>query len=755
MGHLVLCGIRLVLVVQATQASVTGTVRDERTGLPLAGVLVTLTELGRETSTDPAGGYRLPDVPPGPYHLDMRLIGYAPRTLHAFVPRTGGLEINVSLRPHPVPLPPIEVRPRPTVAVRGMEPGDAAFPDRRVTIAAIRDHPLLAEPDAFEALAGGEVTLRPESPGGLHIRGGAADHTVYLLDDVPVFSPYHAAGLFSAWNPDALAELQLSAAVPPTASPDALSGVVAGVTRPPGSALQAQGGVSSTQARVTVDGPVGVGGMGFLVSLRAGLPDAVAPRNEGSYLRGEVGDRLAKLEAPVVGGRARLLGYDSENELSAAASAFPEAGPYDPSRRNAFEWSSRSIGVEWSRSLPGMTVRATAWSAAARAAANWTADAGPTALSAERHEEGLLAVVGGRTASAPSSLGMRVTRGEARYRVADSAGAASWERAGALTTATVFADVERALGARLRAGLGTSLGTTGQTVQWGPRAHLRWRPIARLTLSAGYARRHQYAQSLRNGESVVGNVFPADLYVVAGAPGVPVARSDQGVLAVDYRPAVGVRLGAQAFLRGMDGLLFAAPAGGEPFATDGFAVGSGVARGGSLEAGLTTGRVGLVAAYGIQRVRYEADRSRYTPEHGVGHVLESGVIVYPRATLALRLAVTGAWGRHATPLTGGFEWEACNLADRGCEFVGSPRSDAQALGAARLPSYLRVDLGFRKHWHVRLAGRDGAIALFGTVTNLFGRQNVLAYAADPGTGAPVPITMRPRAPLVMGLDWRF
>jgi hypothetical protein len=47
------------------------------------------------------------------------------------------------------------------------------------------------------------------------------------------------------------------------------------------------------------------------------------------------------------------------------------------------------------------------------------------------------------------------------------------------------------------------------------------------------------------------------------------------------------------------------------------------------------------------------------------------------------------------------------------------------------------------------------VALFGTVTNVFGRQNVLTYSWSPTTGEYAPVEMRPLAPLVVGLDWRF
>jgi hypothetical protein len=50
---------------------------------------------------------------------------------------------------------------------------------------------------------------------------------------------------------------------------------------------------------------------------------------------------------------------------------------------------------------------------------------------------------------------------------------------------------------------------------------------------------------------------------------------------------------------------------------------------------------------------------------------------------------------------------------------------------------------------------DALVALFGTVTNVLGRPNVLTLANDPATGEPIAIGMRPFAPLVVGLDWRF
>jgi hypothetical protein len=275
-----------------------------------------------------------------------------------------------------------------------------------------------------------------------------------------------------------------------------------------------------------------------------------------------------------------------------------------------------------------------------------------------------------------------------------------------------------------------------------------------LALSASYARTHQFAQSLRNPESVVGSVFPVDLYMGAAAPGMPVARSDQGVIAAAFRPTAALSIGLQAYARHSDGLVLVAPREGEPFATTGIIVGSGSARGLSVDAVLNASRYGLFVSYGLQRVRMHYRGGSYVPDHGARHVIDGGVIAYPTPSTSIRLGLSGQFGRRTT-VSSGFEWESCNLMDRGCELAGSPHYGGERLGGMALPAYLRADLGVRKHWQLTLAGRETVIALFGTVTNTFARKNVMTYVRDPATGRLDAVTMRPLAPLVIGVDWRF
>src|SRR5262249_21247745 len=87
------------------------------------------------------------------------------------------------------------------------------------------------------------------------------------------------------------------------------SGTVEGVTREPGGEVRSAGALSTTQARLTVDGPLGDRGIGFVASARAGLHDALSPDDQTSYLAGGVADWLGRLVAPAFGGQARALAY--------------------------------------------------------------------------------------------------------------------------------------------------------------------------------------------------------------------------------------------------------------------------------------------------------------------------------------------------------------------------------------------------------------------------------------------------------------
>jgi hypothetical protein len=741
-------------VVQAPPGRVVGTVTDAESGTPLPGATIALSDLSQGTTADARGRYVLTDVPPGPQHIVVRFLGYAPRVLHALVPREGELAINVALRATPLRLQTIEVRP--SIAIRGLEQESVAYPDRSLSMAAVRTDPVLAEPDALEALGGGEVVVSPESPTGLHIRGGASDQTGFVLDGVPVLSPYHAAGLFGAWNPDALTGVTLSTSGPSSVGwPAALGGTVAAETREPGPRVDVQGALSTSQARATVAGPVGKTGVGFLLSLRSGFPSGIGGDPDPSLLRGETADRLATVQLPALGGELRLLGYDNDNEVSTAAVANTEDNG-GALVRNRFAWHGRSLGSDWQRGTDRARLRVTLWHAGADADVDWLARSGTLAMASARQDLGALVSLERRARVLRTLLGLRIERSRATYATMPSDAASStYALRSEATVASAFVRGTLSLGRRLELDLGaTATAAGGVAPRLDPGVQVRWLATHGLTLFGGYDRRRQLSQSLRNPESIVANVFPAGLPIGSSAASVPDARSELGVIGAELRPSPGIRLAGQAYLRRSQGLLLTAPAAADPFASDSFTIGTGRASGVAFEVSMASARYALTGSYAYQQISLNDGVSAYVPEYGVRHLVDGGVVVFPSPTLALRLGGSLGAGRHATTIPGSIEWESCNLLDKGCELAGSPHYDGTRLGATSLPAYFRVDLGVRKHWHLTLAGRDAVVGLYGTVTNVFGRTNILTYT-DPSSGSSTPVEMRPLSPLVIGLDWRF
>jgi hypothetical protein len=738
------------LILESLLGSITGRVQDGETGDALAGAIVTLPAAGRSVETRRDGTYVVTGVPAGPQVLSVHHIGYAPRTLDALVPATGTLEITIALEPQPFHLAPVEVRALSDPhSVRDAPAGSRA--DRSASSTDFRDHVLSAEPDPFHAIGGGEVVTMPETPDGLHVHGGAADHVAYAIDGIPILTPYHSAGLFSTWNPDVIEDVALYSSTAAPSRSNALSGVVEARTRSAADRLNARGSVSSTHASLTVDGPLGNSGATALVSARSGFHDLFST-GEASFVRGDTHDWLSKLEMPSFGGTLAVLAYSSEDDLNSAAGRFSGTDVGQAPTRNVFEWESQSLGGSWTRAYDAVRVRLVGWSALTDAGAMWR-DSTSLEVTSTRNDEGLLAGASFGPDDA-TELGLRLERSAAHFRlIADVDSIADRSLRTRTPIATVFAQTRQPLGRGFELTGGASL-TRSRDWHLGPRALLRWSATPRVEVRASYARVHQFVQSLRNAESVVGNLFPADLFLGAEQGGVENAESDRASVSVEVHASSRVRFSVLAYEQASRGLVLVAPSEGGPFSTGGLTTGSGSSRAVSIETSWRAApRLTVVGGYTLQRVRYSDGERHYTPIHGATHLVDGGLSWKPRDRTLLKLGMSASFGRRTSSLLSGFEWEACNLLDQGCEFGGNPTYDTALLGDTRLPAYLRIDLGFRKGW--RVGAGSSELGLYGTVTNLLGRRNILTYAHDTSTEALYPIEMRPRAPLVVGLDYRF
>ncbi len=108
--------------------------------------------------------------------------------------------------------------------------------------------------------------------GGLHVRGGNSDQNLVMLDGVPIYNPFHLAGIISVFNNSAIKSAQLSKGNFPARYGGRLSSVLDVRTRE-GNTKEISGefGISMFSINGLIEGPISKGKGSFLLSGRQSL----------------------------------------------------------------------------------------------------------------------------------------------------------------------------------------------------------------------------------------------------------------------------------------------------------------------------------------------------------------------------------------------------------------------------------------------------------------------------------------------------
>ncbi len=186
--------------------TVSGVVRDQATGerLPFAHVL--LAREGRGTETNADGYFTLFHVPSDTHTLLIEYLGYQP-TRFRLHPSLDMANLDIPVSEAGVELTTIMVR---ASAEDQMIRASTGVSQVGFSPAALSTLPSYGEKDIFRSLQ-----LLPgisgtnESSSGLFVRGGTPDQNLILLDGFTVYHVDHLFGFFSAFNAQAVKDIQL------------------------------------------------------------------------------------------------------------------------------------------------------------------------------------------------------------------------------------------------------------------------------------------------------------------------------------------------------------------------------------------------------------------------------------------------------------------------------------------------------------------------------------------------------------------
>ncbi len=184
--------------------TLSGYVQDAETGERLIGATIrSASERSVGTVSNEFGFFSL-KLEEGEQKIVVSFIGYRNQTLNVLL--TGDRFTTVRMRTN-IALPEVVISALPTTDSRTQ----SVESQNNLPLSDLRSLPMPGgEADLLRmaALQPG-IQTGVDGVGGMHVRGGNADQNLILLDDVPVYNPGHALGLFSIFNPAMVSNVKL------------------------------------------------------------------------------------------------------------------------------------------------------------------------------------------------------------------------------------------------------------------------------------------------------------------------------------------------------------------------------------------------------------------------------------------------------------------------------------------------------------------------------------------------------------------
>lgn len=767
------------------KGTIVGTIHESGTGVVIPNARIEVDGTPMSATSDANGQYAVPHVPQGTVSIRVTADGYAPFIVDVTTPANGEVRVDVTLA-RVAGTAPVLVAPRVTLLpLKILAPFASHTPPLRSIDAQGRWHWVddpealsltSGEPDIFRALAGDPtIAMRPDWPPALQNRGGSGDQTAILVDGLPVWNPLHAGSVLSAIPPDAVAGMTMNDGAFSARYGDRLGGALDVTLRDvPRDAPIAGLAIGPQSSRAMWGTPLArTGTSEFLVTARRSNADVFGHNQSGNWASTDRWlDGLGMLRLANQDVSLTLLTLGSNDRLP-------------PNR-----WGTRTTGAIWRQRLGGDSATTMfelrLWNAAFDAFAQQRPGNAVPTLTSNVRQNGAIATIttGGVTIGASADI-LR-TRYIATRAASDTASedhpplhlqSAPIEYAAFTTyhigTRRQVAEADVGLRAAAITSASTSMGAhIGPRVE--PRITIAIHPSPVITTTAGYARTHQFVQSLRNDASLYGSVIGVDFPVVAGTGGVPVAWSDVGTAGIFVMPTPNVQWALMGYTRSLHDLVTVPVAQTGLFAVHGMSVADGHAAGlGTSLSGMHR-RVTWQVLYDVGRTIMHANGIAYHPSSELGHTACVSVAVQADRLTQLRLAGWMATNHQLTQLGRvGNEWIVDDL-EQGIEReegvtgttggtsqpsddsletlgTGSGAGPGSLVSSAHVPTYLRIDLTITHMWHT--GPGPGRLSGFLTVANLFDRKNVALYQPSSGTTAGT-ITLTPRS-LLGGLSWRY
>jgi hypothetical protein len=735
------CGLLItapVHALQVTGAAVSGAITDVASGAPIRAE-VQLENSRRRIVADSSGDFSFRGVSAGTVTLSVRAIGYAPQRVVVAVGASEPVVVTIRLAPLPVSLQPMQ-----TVALSAdRERFEEAMMPSMVSIdrRELSRLPYVGERDVVRAAAMlPGIAVRNDFSAGFNVRGGEADQSLVLLDGVPIYNPFHMGGLFGAFIDPAVERVDVHTGGFPAEFGGRLSSVLNVVSN-----AEVRPGVHGTTDVSLLSTSTRIGGMlggGRLSWNAAGrrtyadrLIDAIGHANGFPY---HLQDAQLHVRANLPRQATLSLTAYTGKDLYSTVPDHPDA-PHALNGTVAFDWGNSAAGMQLVMPLGAHTSMSHQVSVS-----GFDTHFRTPAESLSLRQWLTEARISGRVTRTVSrhtvTAGYQVTRLESAYYEMLGGQMAEQTHDGSTAfqqysgSATLFIDDVYRVNARLvlRPGVRVEQVAAADWTGISPRVSGKLFLSDNLAITAAAGRYAQWMRAVRNEDLPV-RMF--DLWLASDAE-VAVSTARHAVIGLEHWIGQSRFLRVEGYHKRYDKLT-------EPASTIDTRIRPSMLRsfdGSSYGVDfharqLARGGLAGWISYGYGVSTRERDGRRYFPAHDRRHNGNVALTYAPGARYAFGAHFAAASG---TPYTGWAgimqRWRYDPVSQQWAPSAPDEDDDVVRGGrnAARLPTYLRLDLSAERRFEVGRTILRPSLNLI----NVLNRRNVLLYALDPAATPP-------------------
>ncbi|WP_411030554.1 carboxypeptidase-like regulatory domain-containing protein [Spongiimicrobium sp. 3-5] len=313
--------------------TLSGVVKNIKTGEPIADLAVVVIGSRAGTSTDNNGFYKI-ELPAGLNTLETSALGIETSRLRVIIYNDGELNLNLNE----------DFEALDEVVVEGNKARNveqAITGVTQIAVEEIKTIPLvLGERDILKtAITLPGISNAGEGAAGYNVRGGRTDQNLILLDNAVIYNPSHFFGIFSALNPFTSGAVNIYKGSIPSEFGGRLSSVFDISTKDANTEkFGGEASIGPVTSNITLETPIIKGKSALLVGGRATYSDWILRSLDDESLNNSKAsfyDVVAKYNHQInENNDIRATGYYSRDEFSITSDSI-------------FNYSNRLLSLEW------------------------------------------------------------------------------------------------------------------------------------------------------------------------------------------------------------------------------------------------------------------------------------------------------------------------------------------------------------------------------------------------------------------------